>query len=302
MLLRLLPLAVWGIACAAAAAAEPAPPPDLPWRVYRVLQQHCSDCHGGHLRQPKGDFGFVLDLERVRQEYVTPGQPARSELYEVLVSPDPTTRMPPPKSAVPPLAPADVELLRQWIQGGAQTGLAAAAAGPVASPAAADAGAVAGSAPRAAATPEAARAPAHRQVVRFGRLHPLVIHFPIALLLTAFLAELFYLFLPNELCLSSMARSLLWLAVCGGLGAVATGWVHASAEGFAPATVQAHRWLGVATGLLSLFALGALELWRCRRRHWQQWLYRVALALAAALAGLTGHSGGMLVYGKDFLA
>jgi uncharacterized membrane protein len=137
-------------------------------------------------------------------------------------------------------------------------------------------------------------------MVLAGRLHPLLIHFPIALIVVAALAEL----------AATVTRVRKWHVVAvanlraGATLAVAAaiaGWILASASGIEPsATLEWHRWLGTiaataaaAAALATVGADGPSE--RAR------WIYRIALCGAAACVALTGHLGGILVWGADFL-
>jgi mono/diheme cytochrome c family protein len=82
-----------------------------------VFKAKCAGCHGPDLRKPKGQFGYVLDLQRLAAdpEKVIPGRPAESELW-ALVEHD---EMPPPDSSHGPLTAAQKEAIRGWIAAGA---------------------------------------------------------------------------------------------------------------------------------------------------------------------------------------
>jgi uncharacterized membrane protein len=134
----------------------------------------------------------------------------------------------------------------------------------------------------------------------FGRLHPLLVHFPIGLVLIAAVAEL----------LATMAGLSLWRVIAiantrvGGIfaiGAAIAGWVLASAPGTEPSiTLSWHRWLGSATAIgaaLAALATVAVE----RESQTGLWIYRLTLFGAAATVAITGHLGGILVWGADFL-
>jgi uncharacterized membrane protein len=132
-----------------------------------------------------------------------------------------------------------------------------------------------------------------------GRLHPMAVHFPIALFLVALVAEL--LFAATQAALFRHAlRFSLW---CGAIGAVAAtplGWLFAASgateEGW---LLEAHRWAGTSAMLLGLVVLWIGE--RTERAHNGRLLLRVSLALQALLIGTVGHLGGSLLYGFDHL-
>jgi uncharacterized membrane protein len=132
-----------------------------------------------------------------------------------------------------------------------------------------------------------------------GRLHPLLVHFPIALILIAALTEAGFL----------VTRFWIWHAVAvanvriGAAFAVMTagaGWLLASSHIVeASPALEWHRWLG----LMAAFAAIAAALMTAgvgNGPRWQ-WLYRIALFSAAVIVAVAGHFGAVLVWGADFL-
>ena len=136
-----------------------------------------------------------------------------------------------------------------------------------------------------------------------GKLHPIVVHFPIALILAALLAEI--LALTNNrwkpTCETS-ARFMLPLGALGAAPAVLFGWFAADGAGKAGELgllIYRHRWLGVITLGVALIAT-LLQYFATRyTKPKLTWLYKAALLLAAVLVGITGHLGGLIVYGLD---
>jgi uncharacterized membrane protein len=135
---------------------------------------------------------------------------------------------------------------------------------------------------------------------RIGRLHPLLLHFPIGLVLTAAAAEL----------LAIVTRRGSWRAVAvanvraGAAMAAVTavaGWELTSAS-FVEAgrLLEWHRWIGV-SGAVAAIAAALSSVRLDRRSPGAHSLYQAVLFIAAALIGLAGHLGGMLVWGADFL-
>jgi uncharacterized membrane protein len=85
------------------------------------------------------------------------------------------------------------------------------------------------------------------------------------------------------------------------VAAAIAGWLLSSAPGIeASATLEWHRWLGTvaATGVVAaaLATTGADGPSPTAR-----WIYQIALLGAAACVAVTGHFGGLLVWGADFL-
>src|ERR1700680_111947 len=137
-------------------------------------------------------------------------------------------------------------------------------------------------------------------MVLTGRLHPLLVHFPIGLVLIAAVAEL--------VAIATNIREWRVVAVAnvraGAVFAVAAaiaGWLLSSAPGIeASATLEWHRGLGTvaATGVVAaaLATTGADGPSPTAR-----WIYQMTLFGAAACVAVTGHFGGVLVWGADFL-
>ncbi len=141
-----------------------------------------------------------------------------------------------------------------------------------------------------------------------GRLHPLLVHFPIGLGLVAVGIE-WWRSLSRRDGLSPLTLPLLWIAAISALASTATGWVNAAYEhgNSTDETLQLHRWIGTAT------AIGFVVLaWWCQLLAAQARTAAAGTQAAlgtfrwAALAGaiamsVTGHLGGDLVHGKGYL-
>ena len=133
-----------------------------------------------------------------------------------------------------------------------------------------------------------------------GRIHPLLVHFPIGLVLTAAGAEV----------VATWTRRQSWRVVAianvragaiFGVLTVLAGWVLASAP-FVEATPSLvwHRWTGVAAAVATMGAAVASRSGHLGSRR-SLLTYRGALFGAAALVALAGHLGAALVWGTDFL-
>jgi uncharacterized membrane protein len=134
-----------------------------------------------------------------------------------------------------------------------------------------------------------------------GRFHIVVIHFPIALLMAAALAELLGFFFPSGT-LPAAARYCLWLAALGALIAVPLGWAAASASGYTSEEIFWHRWTGTTTGILAWAALIVGELSRRPSRRGLAGLYRALLFAAAILVAVAAHLAGLMVNGADYFS
>jgi len=92
--------------------------------VLPILADHCYACHG--FDQEARKAGLRLDRRESAlaelesgERAIVPGEPAKSELLRRVASHDRDEMMPPPKKGQP-LAPEQVEILRRWIEAGAE--------------------------------------------------------------------------------------------------------------------------------------------------------------------------------------
>lgn len=131
---------------------------------------------------------------------------------------------------------------------------------------------------------------------RFGRLHPLVLHLPIGLLLGALVLEV--LAVRGQVTRAALG-AYLWFAAGSAVLAAGAGWVLSHEEGYGGATLERHERLGLA---LTLAALLAALLHDPRGRSGARLgLYRAALAASAVLLLPAGHLGSTLTHGTDWL-
>jgi uncharacterized membrane protein len=133
-----------------------------------------------------------------------------------------------------------------------------------------------------------------------GRLHPLLVHFPIGLVLIAAVAEV----------VAMTTGRWDWRAVAVGnvragavfaIGAAIAGWCLASSPGMeTTSSLEWHRWLGTIAAV-AVFGAALATAGGRGRSPLALWVYRITLFWAAALVAVTGHLGGLLVWGADFL-
>jgi uncharacterized membrane protein len=132
-----------------------------------------------------------------------------------------------------------------------------------------------------------------------GGFHPALVHFPVALVLTALVAEALYMGRKAEWC-AHAARFMLvaaaWLSVpsaVAGFAAAESETIPAALEG----AFAIHRIAGVVVPVLAVLACALGEGARRSGQVWEQGLYRVVLLLAAAAVLVAGLYGGELVHG-----
>ena len=249
----------------ASLAARAQAPGVLATEVRALFQRRCAECHdGGPGRRSRGEFRTVLDLEDVVQRYVVAGSPEDSQLWDSLT--DREFPMPPEENLPGGLPLSELALLRWWIESGA---------------------------PVAGAPPAPAR-PQRTQVLAIvSAFHPIIVHFPVALLLMAAGFELLF-------CLGwrkapwSVIR---WSVLIGAIGALVSftsGWIMGQTH--PPQSVHLHRWLAAAT-VVSALAVAALMARSSEAHGARRWWSRGFLFLAAGLVVWTSHLGGVLVHG-----
>jgi hypothetical protein len=269
-------------------AADPTPVTkrDLASEVGAVFSARCVRCHGPKLPRPRGGFGYILDLRRLAGDAgkVVPSKPDESELWMLVRNGE----MPPPDSPTGPLTAAEKEVIRAWIASGAPVGSEPTAqSSPIPAP----------------ENPET-DSPGAAQLVRrtlrwLGKFHLLLLHFPIALLLAAGVAELWSAWKggPSP---SVVVRFCLCLGAAAVVPTVALGWLYAlGGHGVgSPGLLALHRWVGTAAGLWVVATVIFSE--RDARLGARSGRVRVLMFAGALLVVLTAHFGGILAHGEDF--
>jgi uncharacterized membrane protein/mono/diheme cytochrome c family protein len=263
------------------AAAQPGRR-DLATEVKAVFQAKCSECHGPQVQKPKGKFGYVLDLKKLAAdpEKVVPSKPDESALWQLVRD----KMMPAEGAKAGPLTKEQKEIIRAWIEAGAPfTPIEPSAHSP---------------ADQTADRPHTPAAKKHF-LDWLGNFHVVVVHFPIALLLSAAAGEVW--FARRRVREPSPAvRFCVLLGAGSATVAAVLGWLHA-ASGYgasSPSILVWHRWLGTAVGVGSVILAVFSEI--DSHRGVRSWRVRLLLLLAALLVVVAGYFGGLLVYGKDY--
>lgn len=122
-----------------------------------------------------------------------------------------------------------------------------------------------------------------------GRLHPLLVHFPVSLLILAWLLSLF----------KKSGEIVRFLVITGSATAIFSiilGLLLAWQEGMAGNTLDWHRYSGLLLGGVSIALLYLVYSNKMKDR-----LFQVLLAIAAVGTAFTGHFGAMLTHGDTYL-
>lgn len=134
----------------------------------------------------------------------------------------------------------------------------------------------------------------------FGRLHPMVVHFPISLLIFAAFLELFTLKKFNH----PLRPGIRGLVLAGAVSAVFSavfGWLLATNEEITGQTLDIHQWVGFVSAGFSLALLFVLWKRKLKPKSAGVKLYRGLLFVSGIGVGLAGHFGASLTHGEDFL-
>ena len=131
-----------------------------------------------------------------------------------------------------------------------------------------------------------------------GRMHPLMLHFPIALLLLALLME-FFRFSPKykgQEFYQSFTKNLFLFAAFTSLLTALMGLFLSLEEGYSGDVLDRHKWSGAA------MVFFASILYYIRNRSWYRAkIARISSGLTAATLILAAHFGATLTHGDDFI-
>ena len=135
-----------------------------------------------------------------------------------------------------------------------------------------------------------------------GKFHPLVIHFPIALVLTAFLFTGLSIFFKVDT-FDTFSIYLIYIASLTAIISAVFGYIageSASYPSFLTSTLEWHRILGISSAIATLITayLGYRKLSQNKVDGFLY--YRLLLTVNVILVGITGHLGATLVYGLDY--
>jgi mono/diheme cytochrome c family protein/uncharacterized membrane protein len=146
------------------------------------------------------------------------------------------------------------------------------------------------------------RPPGHffEKLIRWlGRFHPPAVHFPIALLTAAALAELLRI-ATGKPAFDAISRYCVWFGALTAVVAGILGWCLAGLRlSDASWVLMTHRWLGTATVVCAGLVLLLSELSRRPERPRTRMCFRVMLFVGAGLVSVTGFFGGAVVFGID---
>ncbi len=126
-----------------------------------------------------------------------------------------------------------------------------------------------------------------------GKLHPLLVHLPIGILL---LAGLFY-WMSRKARFSFLEPAITVILFWGMLSAMASGisgFILSRNGEYGGALVSAHQWFGISVAVVSIVCYLVFK----RKLPFRNWL----IPFMVLLIIITGHLGGSITHGEDYLA
>ncbi|SMD02998.1 c-type cytochrome domain-containing protein [Pedobacter nyackensis] len=129
----------------------------------------------------------------------------------------------------------------------------------------------------------------------FGRFHPVLVHLPIGILLIACLFLLLIL-IPKFANLRPAITALLFLGMISAIGSCITGYFLANSGDYEGKMVSNHQWMGIGVAVLSVLLLFIHKYAKADSR-----MPTVTSVLLLVLVSVTGHLGGSLTHGADYL-
>ncbi len=290
-----------------------------------ILENHCVRCHGPD--EPEG--GYRMDNRDEAMVAIETGDSESSDFYLFLTSEEEDVMMPPPDEGGP-LRESDIQLVKTWINEGANwpdgmelkeaegsrkadgTEVSAATQNDDRTPDPDDTSSQRIAAPEVVDVvekPAAENAPREQPQPNIwraiGSLHPAATHLPLGLLMAAGLFALFSL--RGNFVMSDCAYYCLWLGTLGAIVACLTGWWFTMIEhpkemigSIQELTNMEHKvfWHRTSALIVTVFAL-LLVLFAASARNRdpdEGVAWKLGLIVLAIGIGFVGHQGGKLTW------
>jgi len=137
-------------------------------------------------------------------------------------------------------------------------------------------------------------------VLFVGRFHPLLVHLPIGFLFFAFILKVFALWKGNKT-LSAAIPLALFMGTISAFTACVLGYMLSLSGDYQEEALDIHFWFGVATTTIAFLAW-LISIGKIKTIVLQQSKSYIAiLSLIVILLSITGHFGGNLTHGSDYL-
>jgi len=132
--------------------------------------------------------------------------------------------------------------------------------------------------------------------IQIGHLHPLFVHLPIGIIMLAFILEV-YGRIRAKKSFSEVVEFTLLVAGITALLSLGTGWLLGEESGYDEDSLFLHRWMAVAFTVTTVL----LYLVKCSKKDWVSKTYIPMFLTVLGLISLTGHFGGNMTHGEDYL-
>jgi len=132
-----------------------------------------------------------------------------------------------------------------------------------------------------------------------GRFHPMVLHFPVGVLVTLFIVDVIGLFKPSE-GLTLAGHVMLAIGTHTAVLAAVMGLLLACGGGYDEETLFWHKWMGFGVAAMAMMAAG-FKIAELKGSLSMKQGYRGALVFALICLTFGGHEGANLTHGKTFL-
>ena len=127
-----------------------------------------------------------------------------------------------------------------------------------------------------------------------GKFHPLLVHLPIGILVLAIVFE-WLASIKKFKFLKKSIRLILWIGFSSAALACLTGYLLSQSGDYESSAVELHQWSAIALTILAFTYAWARMLKSLKR------LYKFLSILTLVLLVITGHLGGTLTHGENFL-
>jgi hypothetical protein len=114
-------LLIAAIAFAGVRAASAESDINFGWDIQPILSERCYQCHGPDAAHRMANLRLD-DEESAKKKVIVPGEPDKSLLLKRILTDDPLDVMPPPDSNRERLSAEEADLIRRWIEQGAEWG------------------------------------------------------------------------------------------------------------------------------------------------------------------------------------
>ena len=125
-----------------------------------------------------------------------------------------------------------------------------------------------------------------------GKFHPVLVHLPIGMLLLAAIFQLISVKQKSASLQPAIQISLFW-GMLSAIAAAVSGFLLSKTDDYDPSLISSHQWFGIAVAVISIVAF---ILNKQQHQH-TKWV----MLLMTMLVVITGHLGGSITHGSDYL-